>query len=476
MGGEKKVKIRADGGPTIGNGHWSRILTITSFIDTDIKPVLYTKYPQEFFKSFPFSSLEVIAVEQEMDFIQVLQPNDVILLDIYSVDSSYFKILQKKKVIVVYIDDLLIKNAEVDVIINHTPGINFQAYHNPAPYCSFYTGEAFSLISSDFKKITDNDTNRINKLLICMGGADPGLITKKILTEQYEVLKEYSDVHVVLGPHYNKNELAPVLSQGKISNIKFHLALSKTEICNLMILCGTAILPASTMAIEYAHVGGLLTVIQTADNQTQLYDGLLSNQSAIPFEVFISATTDKKISLYKTLKDNQHKRFDGESHLRIQKLFKELFFQNQIQFRKVVANDAKETFTWATNKAIRAFSFSQHEITWEEHHAWFTKKLMDANCVYYIAEKNGENLGSIRFDIHNNEALISFLVAPNHQGKGLGRILLSNGIKYLIEEKKVKKIIGYVMQSNLPSIHAFKRLGFSSKVESDRILFYKSLD
>jgi hypothetical protein len=50
--------------------------------------------------------------------------------------------------------------------------------------------------------------------------------------------------------------------------------------------CSKAITSASTIAYEYAAVGGELYLVQTADNQQHVYSYFIKNQLALPWEKF----------------------------------------------------------------------------------------------------------------------------------------------------------------------------------------------
>ena len=90
----------------------------------------------------------------------------------------------------------------------------------------------------------------------------------------------------------------------------------------------------------------------------------------------------------------------------------------------------------------------------------------------------GRILGSIRFDINNNEAIISYLLDPDFQNKGLGLILLKKGLCFLASQKKagVEQIIGYVMPENIASVKAFERLGYHREEQENKIKFTKYIN
>jgi RimJ/RimL family protein N-acetyltransferase len=60
-------------------------------------------------------------------------------------------------------------------------------------------------------------------------------------------------------------------------------------------------------------------------------------------------------------------------------------------------------------------------ITPEEHHNWFTKRLQSDNVLLYIFCADGRPAGQGRLDLLGYTAEISYGLAPEFRGKGLGR-------------------------------------------------------
>ena len=146
-----------------------------------------------------------------------------------------------------------------------------------------------------------------------------------------------------------------------------------------------------------------------------------------------------------------------------------------IDFRNATEMDEGITFRWAINPLIRKFSFSKKEISLDEHAAWFKEKIKDANCSYCIAKIKDAVIGSIRFDIKDDEALISYLLDANYHGKGFGVKLLSQGIDFFLKENNVKHVCGLVFKENIPSMKAFRELGYKEiEVDETTVKFIKN--
>lgn len=472
-----KILIRADGGKKIGLGHWSRCLFLVSCIDKPAEVILFTHQAVDFKEVFPSSRVSVQQINQEQDFIDTVVSGDLVILDDYKIDQEYVRQLAQKGALIVYIDDLFKENIPADIIINHCPGNNPLQFKNTSAFTSYLLGADFSLIAEDFSKSNVASDKRLQQALVCMGGADPHNHTISVLSDFEELFQHVECVNVVVGSMYvYRSELEKIVNRQ--ANIKIYDNLNRSEVSNLMKQSGLAILSASTMALEYAHVGGVLTIKQTADNQKHLYKGLLSEHVAVDTST-LTINLDKFQSLYQDLKAKQAQLFDGKSKSRFQKLFKELEIQQHLMLNKVTQQDVDITFKWATDKKIRAFSFTQSEITYKEHAAWFEKKISATDCLYFIATLENKPVGSIRFDIVESTATISYLVDAAYHGIGLGRSLLAEGMKKLLKHAPgTKKIVGFVLPTNTPSVRVFEKLGFQrdSTNTTDSIKFYKDIE
>lgn len=118
---------------------------------------------------------------------------------------------------------------------------------------------------------------------------------------------------------------------------------------------------------------------------------------------------------------------------------------------------------------------SSHKISWEEHSQWFNSKITDDHCIYLIAEKQGKAVGSIRFDLNNGEALISYLLSSELHGKGLGKHLLNLGVRRLFEESDVNTIKGIVLKDNVASRKIFESLRYDRvEISDNKVAYIKS--
>lgn len=142
-------------------------------------------------------------------------------------------------------------------------------------------------------------------------------------------------------------------------------------------------------------------------------------------------------------------------------------------FRKVTKADCKLLFDWANDPETRNNSFNTEPIEWEKHVEWFDGKLKDENCQMYIYMDFFMPLGLVRIDGSENEGTISYSIAPDKRGQGLGTSML-----LLLEKMLSKKmpsdflLKAEVKAENKGSRRIFEKLGY---IENSQGSFQKRL-
>jgi len=183
-----------------------------------------------------------------------------------------------------------------------------------------------------------------------------------------------------------------------------------------------------------------------------------------------SALSSREFNKEATLKD--HALFNGK--------FIDVLIHAKLNEEKILrivgSEDLEITFKWATDKAVRAFAYSQEAISEDQHVSWFRNKVASVDTEYYILEVNNKAAGSIRFDIEEEygSAKISYLIDPKFTGKGYGTYLLEKGVIKLKNTRPyVKSVFGHVLKENLASIKIFKKLGYEISFESNTELKFE---
>ncbi|MDB6036026.1 MAG: immXl [Verrucomicrobiales bacterium] len=83
-------------------------------------------------------------------------------------------------------------------------------------------------------------------------------------------------------------------------------------------------------------------------------------------------------------------------------------------------DDAQRLLDWRNDLLTRAMSKTVGHVEMDTHVAWLTARLERADPQLFIAEVEGEPVGTFRLD----DDEISFTIAPLHRGRGYAKQML----------------------------------------------------
>lgn len=129
--------------------------------------------------------------------------------------------------------------------------------------------------------------------------------------------------------------------------------------------------------------------------------------------------------------------------------------------RRAALEDEVLLLLWRNDPITRGVSFSPDEISPEEHHQWFVRKLEDPGCALLIVECEGKPIGQVRLDrTAPGVAEISIGLAPDSRGRGLGREALGLSVSEASRLLDVSTVTARVKRDNRASLASFTAAGF----------------
>jgi L-amino acid N-acyltransferase YncA len=133
----------------------------------------------------------------------------------------------------------------------------------------------------------------------------------------------------------------------------------------------------------------------------------------------------------------------------------------RLTLRRAVAQDCRLIWEWANDLEVRAASFSSDPIPWASHECWYSAKLRDQSCLFYVGiGPDGNPIGQIRFDMTGFEGVVSISLAPHSRGKGLGSALLVQGVEQFFAQSNARTVHAYIKMDNPGSVIAFEKADF----------------
>ena len=470
-----KIYIRADGNSEIGLGHVIRSLALAEMLKEDFNCIFATRFLTDYINTEARKVCsDMIKLPDTEDhfhaFLSILTGDEIVVLDNYFFDTDYQKAIKNKGCKLVCMDDIHDKYFVADVVINHAGGIKKEEY-SIAPYTCLFLGTDYALLRSEFLK--KDEKNEDSSLLVCLGGADKENATLQILKLLEDKQFPYQ-CYVVVGDAFQYQQELIQFQHSSRLNIKVLKNLSAHEMADTMSECSYAICPPSTVSFEYlSKRGGELYLKVTADNQKNTYDFLVKNDMAFDIsELFVNDPL-----VVQQYVENQRKYFDGRSGERIKSIFRRLKNEQQLTLRKARLSDLDLYFHWVNDPDERQNAISVKPINYDEHCAWFTKKVASKDTCLWILEQDSVAVGQIRFDIDRaqKETTISYFIAQEYRGKGIGLSIVKMGLELFFKsEKDIPQVNAIVKSTNEASRRIFDRLGFRIDLDKNGFLHYKT--
>ena len=134
-----------------------------------------------------------------------------------------------------------------------------------------------------------------------------------------------------------------------------------------------------------------------------------------------------------------------------------------IKLREADINDAMNILTWRNHALVRNSALDSKAIGEQEHMNWFKGVIDSANKILFLALEKNKEIGVVHYNLNEYKASadVSIYLNPSLIGKGLGKAVLLESIKYLKKNmKKIKKINATVLVENKRSLRMFENCGF----------------
>ena len=327
---KRTIIFRADGGPTIGMGHFTRTLALAEMLNQHFYCVFATCQPTEYqitdIDKVCHSRIDLPEDDSHFSrFLTYLKGDEIVVLDNYYFTTDYQKVIKDKGCKLVCIDDMHDKHFVADIVINHAEGVSSEAFSKES-YTKLLLGFRYALIRKEFRLPAKYSYKKEFACLVMIGGADPFGITNKII----DILGQFDfnlPVAVVTGIAHDKYNNS---SAGKF---RFFDRQNAEQVAKLMSESDFGILPASTVAIEACAMRLPFICGYFVDNQKEIYKGIEELQLAICIDDFKIMGSDSlllfvdkmsDINLKSVLVKNQSRVIDGNTKKRYINIFRQL--------------------------------------------------------------------------------------------------------------------------------------------------------
>lgn len=139
-----------------------------------------------------------------------------------------------------------------------------------------------------------------------------------------------------------------------------------------------------------------------------------------------------------------------------------------IQFRPATLADAALLLAWRNDAKTRKASHSTAPVTPEQHHAWLSASLQNPNRSLLIALHAGQPIGTVRADRGESETELSWTMAPESRGKGLGKWMVRAFVQSLSGTLRAEVKVG-----NMASVKIAEFAGLEFLQQIGEVLHFR---
>ncbi|MGH8546305.1 MAG: GNAT family N-acetyltransferase [Gammaproteobacteria bacterium] len=133
-----------------------------------------------------------------------------------------------------------------------------------------------------------------------------------------------------------------------------------------------------------------------------------------------------------------------------------------IRLRQAEMADAPHLLRWRNDDETRRYSVHPERIEWSQHLQWLGSVLQDTRAELYIAELDGQAIGSVRVDHGEDAKELSWTVAPEWRGRGVGSLMLRTAVSQI-----APPLVARIHPLNVASKQVASKAGFVEAIGCD---------
>ncbi len=140
--------------------------------------------------------------------------------------------------------------------------------------------------------------------------------------------------------------------------------------------------------------------------------------------------------------------------------------KDSFRLREMTEDDLEMVLAWRNSEQVRAFMYTDHVITLEEHRSWFARVKDDPTAVFLICEEDGVAIGAVNFvqiDTKNNKAYWGFYLGAENVARGRGSIMEFLALEYAFNTLGLRKLCGEAFAFNEHVLKLHKKFGFQEE-------------
>lgn len=124
--------------------------------------------------------------------------------------------------------------------------------------------------------------------------------------------------------------------------------------------------------------------------------------------------------------------------------------------RRARRDDMEAIFELSNEEVVRQHSINSNPIQWSDHQKWFSEKIADVACEFYVVETlDGLFIGQVRIE-KRDANIISISISKEFRGKRLATPILEK----VSSMSSFQPITAFVKKDNPSSLRSFEHAGY----------------
>ncbi|WP_334120284.1 UDP-2,4-diacetamido-2,4,6-trideoxy-beta-L-altropyranose hydrolase [Limnobacter sp.] len=287
------IAFRVDSSSSMGTGHVMRCLTLAGRLgDMGFQPVFFCANLPGNLTGLIASTypVEMLGNDSPLKFVELCRNYNpqAVVVDHYQIDHHWESVVQAEiKVPMVVVDDLANRKHECTLLLDQNLGRQSSDYDGLVPASARrLIGTRYALLRPEFAELRPQSLarklqfDRIARVLISLGGADPTNVTLSVLQQlNSNSAQQLSLIDVVVGNAYpHHRELRAFVGKSSLP-IAVHTQVA--NVGELMLCADLAIGAGGSSAWERCTMGLPSVAIGIAANQTIVLQGLQAAGAAL---------------------------------------------------------------------------------------------------------------------------------------------------------------------------------------------------
>lgn len=470
----RSILFRVDANAKIGIGHLMRCLTLANKLkDVGCNVKFLMHHTSGSAKSLIINNSHNLSFIDGDDFdfdikktIELVNENliDLVVVDHYSLDARWEKIIKGENLTLIAIDDLANREHNCDYLIDSTHGRELSHYREKIDNeCITLLGSEYCLLRPDFSELRSNAIDKRNKtkaiqtIMVSFGGTDVKSLT--IATLQYLNEAGYLGRVIILTSQSCSNILD--IKNIVDKNTNFSLFIDTSDVASLMLESDLVIGGMGTSSWERCCLGLPSISLVLAENQRENADRLQAlgaviladeNNYLLLLREYLSTNLD--LNKWMSISKAGFRLVDGKGCLRvISKIFTDIVSLTPFQesFSEIL-------FKWQSEVGSRRFSRDKEPPKLNDHLIWVNQSLSSQKREMWIITYFNEAVGYVRLDdIGEFKKEISILISSKFRGLSIAE----KAINLLLQSQLNFEVMAYIEPENIASIKMFEKCKFT---------------